>query len=344
MSESEAPEPGPGGIRTNVAAGIAVGVIGLVLLAWIVLGTGRSSKREVAEEGAPRAGERARPSVGAAIEGEAGVPEVPARPLEDVAQDLAGAKGVVCRVEPRVDGATARLTLDVDLDAELDELETWLAVAAVQANVLLLSDIPEAGSGTLQVEGFAPVEVSWTGARGGAGGCSPDPLVLEPAEAAVVGRVVGPTATVGLTACGQSVRPDADGDFYAAAAPGVACVVELRRHYGVWEWTDSIEVVPEQGRDRLVTVEAPPFDAVLPVVIGDGEILAVWDDDADPRVAGATVVDVDGEAVPTDADGFHLATGGDDGVPAVLQLEQGGERFVVELERRKLGFEDWLVR
>lgn len=270
----------------------------------------------------------------------AGSPEPDAlRPevdLADQAQDLAGERGVVCRLEPRIGGGTARLVLD-------GEPGTWLAVAAAQAHVLVLTDIPESGSGTLLIEGFAPAPIAWTDARGGAGRCDPDPVELEAAEGAVVGTVVGLRRSVGVTACGQRVVLDAEGDFYASAVPGVPCEVELRRHFGVWEWVHQQEVLPRRGVDTVVRVEAPEFEAVLPLVVEAGEILAVWGPSEAPGLVGGRIVEVDGEPVPGDATGFHETTGGAEATVARITVERGGRTETVELERRALGFEDWLA-
>ncbi|HHO51404.1 MAG TPA: hypothetical protein ENK18_11135 [Deltaproteobacteria bacterium] len=259
------------------------------------------------------------------------------QPLAEVARELAGADGVVCGVEPRVLGGTARL--------ELDEPGGWLAVAAVRSDVLVLSEIPEAGSGMLRVEGFAPAPIRWSGARGGQGRCEPDPLSLQPAEAGVLGTVVGCqrcSAALGLTACGQPVSLDDDGGFYAAAVPGEICVVEARRHYGVWAWSDTVEVVPQVGDDAMVEIEVPGFEAVLPLIVAGGRIEAVWE--GDEQLVGARILAVDGAPVPDDPDGFHLATGGAAGSEVQLELERDGRRSTVPLVRRALGFEDWLVR
>ncbi|MBX2801594.1 MAG: hypothetical protein KTR31_28210 [Myxococcales bacterium] len=311
-------------------------VVGLGLIAWLVSGGDAETVSDAVPSHALH--ELAWPEEGperlldAALE-----PSGP--PLEEVAQQLAGAEGVVCTVEPSVDGGTARLTLDADIAGD------WLAVAAARAHVLVLSEIPAEGSGTLRVEGFAPEPIRWQAARDGAGSCTPDPLVLRPAEAGVVGTVGGadgPSGSFGLTACGQAATVDAEGGFFAAAVPGEPCEVVLRRHYGVWEFVERVEVVPRMGRDEVLELELPPFEAVLPLVVEDGRVGAVWDEGQD--WAGAVVHTVDGEAVPADADGFHLATGGRAGTVAEVELELDGERQLVEVPRKALTFEDWLVR
>lgn len=266
---------------------------------------------------------------------EAVLEAAPEQQLEDVAQELAGPRGVVCRLEPRVDGASARLLLD-------DDDGTWLAVAAAHAHVLVLSDVPEAGSGVLRIEGFSPMPVRWAAAREGAGYCVDDPIQLKPADAGVVGTVTGPP--VAVSACGQPVTLDRDGDFYASADPDEPCAVEARRHFGVWEWVETIDVTPTRGRDAVVEIDAPPFDAVLPLVVADGHIRAVWDEDLPEPLVGARVITVDGASVPPSPDGFHLATGGQAGTMATIVVEAGGREQTVQMERRALSFEDWLVR
>lgn len=271
-------------------------------------------------------------------EGPSGVALPPQIPLAERAAQLAGAEGVVCRIEPRLEGGTARLLLDGDPGL-------WLAVAAAQADVLVLSEIPESGSGTVLVEGFAPTPVTWADARGGRGRCTPDPLVLAPAQAAVVGTVRGAgRGAVALSACGQRVQPDGDGDFYAAAVPGEPCSVVAKRHYGVWEWQQEEEVVPRTDRDAVVELDSPEFDAVLPLVIEDGVVRAVWEVDLPRNIAGARVRTVDGEPVPGDADGFHLATGGAPGEVALVEVDLEDGTETISVPRKRLGFEDWLAR
>ena len=82
---------------------------------------------------------------------------------------------------------------------------------------------------------------------------------------------------------------------------------------------------------------------MLPLVIADGRVRAVWSDERGEALIGAVVVQVDGAAVPPDASGFHLATGGEPDTLAVVVAERDGERMQVEVPRLRLGFEDWLV-
>lgn len=316
------------------ARGLALGAV--VVVVGAALWWSRSGEPEVIPGPAPQptiAPQIAAPQpVAPSPEGEATGPQPT---LAEVAGELAGDEGVVCRIEPQILGGTARLALDEPSD--------WLAIAAVRGDVLVLSEIPEAGSGTLRVEGFAPAAIRWSGARDGAGACAPDPLILEPAEAGVVGTVLGAVgASLGLTACGQPISLDSDGGFYAAAVPGEACLVQARRHYGVWEWADAVEVIPRAGDDVVVEIEAPGFEAVLPVVVAEGRLAAVWE--GDQTLVGARILAVDGAVVPADPEGFHLATGGAEGSEAELELQLDGRSHRVTLIRRALTFEDWLVR
>ena len=236
------------GFTVAVVAIGAVGLLALGLAVWRSLWPADPG----AVEAIPELTDPSRPFDRAVDWPEEGRHAPPEPLLEEEARALAGDRGVVCRVAPRVDGATARLQL------EGEHTEPWLAVAAVHAHVLVLSEVPPSGSGTLLVEGFAPANVQWDGAGSDAGGCTADPIELEPAEAAVVGMVAGASAdALGITACGHRVTPDREGGFYAAAVPGEPCTIESRRHYGVWEWVDQLQVVPERGRDTVVEIDAP---------------------------------------------------------------------------------------
>ncbi|MEN0062658.1 MAG: hypothetical protein AAGA48_10945 [Myxococcota bacterium] len=269
----------------------------------------------------------------------------PQVPLREAAQELIGDNGVVCGIQPTIDVGTARLALAGDND------RNWLAVAAARGDVLLVSDIPEEGEGTLFVEGFAPRAIRWFDARGGRGGCDPDPVVLSPPEASVIGEVQAFAphgSNLIVEVCGQPVTLDGDGGFFVAATPEEACVITVKRHYGVWEFRDSLTVTPTKGEEAEVTLEVPAFVAVLPLRVAEGRIVAVWDDGGDEgtteSLMGARIVRVDGEEVPGEAEGFHLATGGETGEEALLELEREGEIVEARLARRALSFDDWLVR
>jgi len=267
-------------------------------------------------------------------------------PLATAARDLVGDNGVICSIAPSVDVGSARLSLAGD------NARGWLAVAAARRDVLLLTDIPEEGEGTLFVEGYAPTAVRWFDARDGRGGCDPDPVTLTLPEASVIGSVEGFAEhgpNLSVEACGQPVTLDGDGGFFVAAVPDEACEVVVRRHFGVWEYRDTVSVTPERDEELEVTLEVPGFQAVLPVKVADGAIVAVWDDgepavEAGRDVIGARVTSVDGASVPGDADGFHLATGGPLGSVATVEIERGGVTERIELRRRAMSFDDWLVR
>lgn len=266
------------------------------------------------------------------------------RPLREAAADLVGDNGVVCGIAPRVDVGTARLTL-----TDEDTSRGWLAVAASRGDVLVLSDIPESGQGTLFVEGFAPTPVRWFDARQGKGGCDPDPVELGPPEASVVGRIEGfaiHETQLAVEACGQPVTLDGEGGFFVAAVPGEACEVAVRRHYGVWEYRDTVTLTPAKGDDAQVTLQVPDFTAVLPLKVADGRIVAVWSDDEELEgLVGTKVVRVDGEAADDDVDEFFFATGGEPGEAAEIEVvDDAGTAIVRTLHRRALSFDDWLVR
>lgn len=91
--------------------------------------------------------------------------------LWEVAGDLVGDNGVRCRIAPDVPSGTATLAL-------ADDPRGWLGLAAVRRDVVVLTDIPADGEGTLTIEGRGTGPVAWTNARDGGGRCSPDPLVL----------------------------------------------------------------------------------------------------------------------------------------------------------------------
>jgi len=263
--------------------------------------------------------------------------------LEEGAKELVGDNGVVCGISPDVDVGAVRLAMDGD-----DE-RVWLAIAAARRDVLLLADIPEEGRGTLFVEGYAPAGVRWFDARDGEGGCEPDPVVLMPPEAVVVGTVDGFAPhgpNVAVEVCGQPVTLDGDGGFFVAVVPEQACDVVVRRHYGVWEFRDVAAVEPTRGGEVEVLLKVPAFLAVLPLKIADGAIVAVWDDGrgAAEDLIGARVVSVDGQSAPDDVDAFHLETGGEPDSVATLEIERDGSVDRVSLARRALSFDDWVVQ
>jgi hypothetical protein len=185
----------------------------------------------------------------------------------EAAERLAGPNGIVCRLEPAVSGGAARLVPETP-DPE------WLAVALVGAGYLVLSEVPPTGAGTLRVEGFAPIDLRWDEALEGPlglGDCAPSPVVLRPAEAAIVGTVAGArgrAALVSVEACGQSAPLQDDGSFYLAVADGETCEVVARRHLGVLDFaSEAVEVTARAGHDSIVELAVPDVEAVVPVVL-----------------------------------------------------------------------------
>ncbi len=274
-------------------------------------------------------------------------PRVPPEPEpisgSEAAVELAGANGVVCSLQPAVSGGTARL-----LPAEPSD--AWLAVALVGAGYLVLSDVPPQGSGTLRVEGFAPVDVQWSEALEGPvgqGGCTPEPLVLTAAQAAIVGTVHGAAGRGGevtVEGCGQPAALDADGGFYLGVADGERCEVTARRHLGVLAYvSDPIVVTARAGTDTMIELSVPDIDAVIPVVIDDTlRITSVWADL--DLVASDRIVAIDGQPAPSDAVEFYTQSGGAAGDVVDITVEAAdGSRRDVAVELAVLGFEDWLI-
>lgn len=265
------------------------------------------------------------------------VPEAAPPPVftDDDALELAGANGIVCALEPPLEGGVARLELAGD--------EAFAGLAVIAGGYLVLSEVPAEGEGTLRVEGFAPRAVRWSDALDGPvqGGCEPDVVTLEPSSTAIVGTVRharGREVTVEV--CGTPTVLDGD-HFYADATPGEPCDVVVRRHFGVTQWDDARQVHPEPGRDLEVDFDVPDIDAVLPLVLEPASRgLRVAHDWTDLGLDGRIVVSAAGVAAGDDPVAFHMAAGGGQGTVAEVVLADGE---VVEVERRALGFDDWLL-
>jgi len=254
-------------------------------------------------------------------------PEPPSR--EDL-EALAGPNGVVCVAEVQGGAAVGAARLDADLP------DGFLGVATVGAGHVVLSEVPDEGEGSLLVEGFAPAALSW-----GPGGCSPEPVVLEPARGAVTGAVLGADAEVTVEVCGRPAMLDDAGGFYADAVPDRPCTVRVRRHYGTFQWEVAETVTPRLGADPVIEVEAPGELAVLPVEWDDS--LRVTSDWSGSGLDGKRVVSIDGATPPGDPVEAHLEAAGsreDEGREVTLELEDGSS---VSLALRVLSFEDWLL-
>ncbi len=254
----------------------------------------------------------------------------PAPPTREDLQVLAGANGVVC--EAVLDGGEAVGV--ARLDAELPD--GFLGVATVGAGFLVLSEVPDEGEGTLHVEGFAPAALRWD-----AEGCDPEPLVLEPARAAVTGVVANADAEVTVEVCGRPAMLGDGGSFYADAVPGEPCTVRVRRHYGTFQWEVAETVTPRLGQDPVVEAEAPGVLAVLPVEWDD--TLRITSDWTGSGLEGRRVISIDGAEPPRDPVDAQLVASRsreDAGEKVSLGLDDGE---VVELELRLLSFDDWLL-
>jgi hypothetical protein len=257
-------------------------------------------------------------------------PPPPAPPSRADLEGLAGPNGVVC--EAQLDGGDA--VGAARLEAELPS--GFLGVATVGAGHVVLSDVPDEGEGVLHVEGFAPAALAWSPQ-----GCSPEPLVLEPARAAVTGVVAQADEEVTVEVCGRPATLDDAGAFYADAVPNEPCTVRVRRHYGTFQWEAAETVTPRLGSDPVVEAEAPGPLAVLPVEWD--EELRITSDWSGAGLEGRQVVAIDGEPPPSDPVEAHLLAAGRpdaEGGEVALTLEDGQ---VVSLELRVLSFEDWLL-
>ena len=271
-------------------------------------------------------------------------PPVPVRPepaepppfTVEHAVQLAGPNGVVCATDPVVDGARATL--------EVDPAAGFLGVAVLGGGFLVLSEVPPAGEGVLQVEGFAPTTVRWSDDLDGPGqgGCDPAVVVLEPSATAVVGRVTGAAGReVTVEVCGRPTVLEDDGAFYADATPGEPCDVVVRRHFGVMQWEERRTLTPSLGRDSVVQVDAPDIDAVVPLVlVPDERGLRVAADWTGSDLEGAVVQSIDDTPAGDAPVDFHLAVGGSEGDIATVELADGR---TIEVELRALTFDDWLV-
>jgi len=254
----------------------------------------------------------------------------PAPPTRAELEVLAGPNGVVCEAELQGGEAVGAARLDAELP------EGFLGVATVGAGHVVLSEVPDEGEGVLHVEGFAPAALAW-----GPDGCSPEPLQLEPARAAVTGVVSGADGEVTVEVCGRSAMLDDAGGFYADAVPDEPCTVRVRRHYGTFQWEVAETVTPRLGDDPVVDADAPGPLAVLPLEWdGDLRITSDW---SGAGLEGRRVLAIDGEAPPSDPVEAHLvaADRSDMAGEKVSLTLDGGE--VVSLDLRVLSFEDWLL-
>ncbi len=254
----------------------------------------------------------------------------PAPPTRAELEVFAGPNGVVCEADLQGGGAVGAARLDADLPAG------FLGVATVGAGHVVLSEVPDEGEGVLHVEGFAPAALAW-----GPDGCSPEPIRLEPARAAVTGVVSGADGEVMVEVCGRSAMLDDAGAFYADAVPDEPCTVRVRRHYGTFQWEVAETVTPRLGNDPVVDAAAPGPLAVLPVE-WDGE-LRITSDWSDADLEGHRVVAIEGEPPPSDPVEAHLAAAEHAdmaGEKVALTLDSGE---VVSLDLRVLAFEDWLL-
>lgn len=248
----------------------------------------------------------------------------------------------VCALEPPLAQATAYLA--VGDPAEFNGRR--VAVVLGRAFLPILEEGP--GSGLLTVEGYAPKHVSWEAVHGGTpGGCTPDPVVLEPGGTVILGRVSHegsgePASSAWVEGCGGLANADEDGVYYMEVVPGPCRVLAMRQDGQLRTIGVPVEVTPEAGKDLVLDLEIPGYRrAGLGVRIREvdagfviEEALAGGGGEAAGLQADDLVLEVDGEsAAGIDLASFVDMVGGREGTDVSLLVERGGEQIVVVVTR-----------
>ncbi|MCB9761596.1 MAG: PDZ domain-containing protein [Alphaproteobacteria bacterium] len=253
----------------------------------------------------------------------------------------------LCAVEPAVEAGVGHLLIGAAGDPPPYD-GRLVKVAGGMAHLPLL---PEAASGVLTIEGFAPVDIQWTGAGDGAtGACTPDPIALPPAGAGITGVVENaegePVGKVFVEGCGNQGITDADGTYWYAARPG-PCAVQAFRRDGLWAApSERVEVTVAEGEDTVVNLSLPPIPRGglgIHVAEADEGILVMKTVDGSAAqeaglVEGDVIVEIEGiAAAELDLERFVELAVGDAGteVEVVVRSADGTERPVT-LDRRAL--------
>ncbi len=248
----------------------------------------------------------------------------------------------VCDLEPPLAQATAYLA--VGDPAEFNGRR----VAVVLGRAFL--PILEAGTGTglLTVEGYAPAQISWEAVHGGTpGGCTPDPVSLEPGGTVILGRVSHegsgePASSAWVEGCGGLANADEDGVYYMEVVPGPCRVLAMRQDGQLRTIGEPVEVTPQEGQDLVLDLEIPGYRrAGLGVRIREVEAGFVIEEALEGGGGAAAglqaedlVLEVEGEsAAGIDLASFVDMVGGREGTDVSLLVERDGEQVVVVVTR-----------
>ena len=127
---------------------------------------------------------------------------------------------------------------------------------SVSAGTATLPLVEDAGAGVLAIDGYAPVEVTWTEQ-----GCSPDPVVLAAGETWLSGHVRNaegePEGRVFVEGCGNQALTDAEGSYAMAVAPGPCTVNAFRRDGLLVGKADAAALVIEAGKEHVMNFTLP---------------------------------------------------------------------------------------
>lgn len=263
--------------------------------------------------------------------------------LAEVARTLDATADVRCAVVPPLERATLR-AMDAPLGGEIVLGHAYLRVFA-----------PE-GTAWVAIDGYEPVQVSWTlPADGGPGRCAPEPLRLVAGNPAAVTGVVRsaegePEGRVWVEGCGARTLTDVDGGYFLSVIPE-PCSVRAYRQDGVFTGLgDAVAVTPKPGVDTVVNLTLPPHRTAglgMRVAPADGGIrlLGAIDGGAAAEAgldAGDLVVAIDGE--PTDGmdlEDFVGRATGREGTSVVIDVVgPDGEREQLRLDRRVIEASD----
>lgn len=250
-----------------------------------------------------------------------------------------------CRISPALADAAGHLAIGPGAEPPYDG-----RIVSVADGWATLPIVEGSGVGVLAIDGYAPLTVSWTGGTDTTPGrCAPDPLVLEPGAAWIVGKVRNaegePEGKVFVEGCGNRATTDADGTYAMTVLAGEACTVGAFRRDGLLVGkADPAEVTPKPGETVVdfVLPEVPTGGLGLVIDFGDDgvRILDVLPGTAAEEAElteGDVVVEVDGVSTAgMDLDTFVDLAVGPLGSEVDVVVVRGGEPRHLRLDRREL--------